>query len=245
MGIFGPTDKDLFLLEESVDGLRKLATTNDYQLLEEQLKHHCIRIAWKASSKSGAQVRDVLREVSLNAFSTLYHHAPIDMADMEPINGNDVVMAARHLQTTHEKEICVGFFVIREAKALFATAIDITGEFPVPYGIVGAYDHWLAQVELPPVFYNTPFKLGRVAPLTSDAQRAYAQLLLLRTWKDQFRARVSSDALVRETVRQVAAATKVDPFSKEHEKLDKLIAHGRGYLRATRQLVPTLRGSLT
>lgn len=194
MSIFGRTDKDLNLLRLPATDLRAI----EQHVILDQLFHHCIRLAWREHARTGAPVRDLLRQIMGAAAIRLYEACPDEEFDDELLS-----IIIHDALAENELHICLGFLLKGEAKALCDAAFE--GPLPPRYSI----------------FEGRP---GLLTYLPSRAEIALAALLKLHDLWNDYRRNVASDPLARETVRIVANVTGEDPNLSDCFVLNNRIA---------------------
>lgn len=196
MSIFGRTDRDLHLLRLNADEL-KAARFSD---VEDQLKHHCLRLAWREHARTGACPRELAEAIAGAAYIRLYEAVPDDEFDAELLS-----QKIEDVRRANELWVCFGFMLVEECRILCLAAVD--GPFPPPGSI----------------FEN---RFGMLIPYlperNSRLRLARAALLKLRDQLEEYRRRVATDSRVRETVRIVASVTGKDPHL-----LDSCVLNGR------------------
>lgn len=193
MKLFGHTDRDLPLLRLPLIELEAAIEANTSDPVYDQIRHHCIRLAWKESARCGAPVRDLLQVIAGNAYLRLMKAIPNE----EPEYDEELLHALiEETERMHECRICFGFLLHRECRGLLQAAL--LGSFPQKQSIFAGNPHLLYD------YYAAggPYSQFRVAQA--------AVLKLQQLW-DDYRRNVATDPLVRETVRIVAAETGLDP----------------------------------
>lgn len=239
MNLFGKTNPDLHLLRHNEARLQELVQDGgQYQLLEEQLAHHCIRTAWMESRHNNMAVRQVLAEVTAHAYAVLYTCAPLDMEPFEPLGAGDIVIGVDNVLRIHDMDVCLGFLLDAEAATLHGVA---TGDDPenLHGGIFEGNIFWLHHVEVPPVYACADFSADNLPPLTYE-QQSYAKLLVLKRWWSRCSARISTDVLSRETVRRVTQVAGKARAQPDLELLNWRIGDARERLIEFKQLIPRL-----
>lgn len=194
MNMFGRVDRDLELLRLSRSDLRA-AYKEDSDAVEDQIDHHCMRLAWKMHVRTGAPVRNLLHVAAANAYRDLTRLVPSE----EPEDDQDLLGSfITQAQRKNEVLVCFGFFLRPEYRRVCHAAVaTVPGEFLASQTIFATVPQHL---------------LACMVDRPSRLHMAHAALLKLREFWGTWEHRVATDPLTRETVRRVKAMTGDDPW---------------------------------
>lgn len=206
MNLFGRVDNDLTLLHLSPAILKEGLDSSKICIsaFDEQVNHHCIRIAWREHFRKGTPVRDLLNMVAATTYIRLTEAVPYEDPDCSDDFNDELSIRLRVKEAQYENEIrsCLGFLIDDQMKALFDSGLSHSATFPPPYSV-------FEDSSIRYRCYATHNPKTRLETL-------HAMLLdLLARW-EEYRSRVATSPLHRETVRIVAAATGKDPMLNDH-----------------------------